>query len=86
MPDHCSLAIRDRQPLALVGRTQASSVNGPMKSSAAVSATVKRELTPLKESAFPKRPEPVHAALLTMPVLPLPLTSTAVAPAPSSNE
>src|SRR4051812_34962984 len=51
----------------------------------AESATVTIELTPLNDSAPPKRPVGVHVAAVMLPMLPLPDASPTVAPVPSSK-
>src|SRR5437879_4235504 len=62
----------------LLGSAQASSVMPVVRSSDAESAMVTSELWPLKERAPPNTPAADHAALLTVPLFPLPDKSAKV--------
>ncbi len=69
----------------MVGLTHASSVIAPVRCNDALSATVTRELLPLKLSAWPYFPVAAHVVFAVVPVLPLPDASATVVPDPSSN-
>ncbi len=71
--------------LTAVGSTQASSVMAVVRRSEAASATVTRELAPLKSSAGPYRPVDTRVVPAAVPVLPFPDASTTVVPDTSSN-
>src|SRR3954468_22875899 len=74
-----------RQPLSVaVGLIQAESVMADPRLSEAALGTRTR-LVPLKVSALPEWPVVVHAGPTSVPVLPLPLRSAVVMPAPSLN-
>jgi len=69
---------------ATVGKTHASSVIGPVRSSDAASGTV-TQLFGENTRALPKRPCVVHVVRLVVPLLRFPDTSPAVVPLPSSK-
>jgi len=69
---------------ATVGKTHASMVTGPVRSSDAASGTV-TQLFGANTSALPKRPCVVHVVALVVPLLRFPDTSPAVVPPFSSK-
>ena len=79
-PVGASLRIAVRQPLSVVGLTQADSVMPVVRSSAFASATVTRSLVPSKLRAPPNRPPAFQVAPLTVPLRPLPVASLATVP------
>src|SRR5689334_11200090 len=86
MPFVRSLNTTVPQPLAEVGRTQASSVSALVRSSDFDSGIVTRLDVPLNESAEPNLPAAVQVAPSSVPLFPLPEASPAEVPPFSSNE
>src|SRR4051812_7097665 len=77
--------IADRQPLLLVGFTQASSVMPVVRSRSLASGMLTNALEPLKLSARPFLPVVVRVAAAIAPVCPWPDTPVTVEPLGSSK-
>ena len=73
------------QSFSTVGRTQASTVMLALRSSELASGTVTQSFTPSNESALPNLPVAVRVAPEIVPVLPVPDSSTVLAPEASSK-
>ncbi len=73
------------QALSAVGLTQASSVMAAVRSSESASGTLTQSFTPSKERALPNLPVAERVAPEIVPVLPVPDSSTVLAPEASSK-